>query len=152
MKSPPKPATKEEVRARYHGMHDHIRSTGFEATWIGLQAVVLAVGGALYDTDAVVRAGMFVGAIVLLAVAIGIARAAEWARWTGGIASLLLAVYALAMPFLGRAPGEEAGRPKYFFVFIGLTTGIYLLLPSTREAFRKARDNRELVRAARAQT
>ncbi len=150
MKSPPKRATKEEVRARYHGMHDHIRSTGFEATWIGFQAVVIAVGGALFDGDASARASMFAISIVLLAAAIGIARAAEWARWVGGVASLLLAACALVMPFLGRAPGEEAGRPKYLFVVIGLTTGIYLLLPSTREAFRNARDNRELVRAARA--
>jgi len=147
---PPQPATRDEVRARYHGLDDHVRSTGVEAAWLGLQAVALAVAGVLLREATGTRIAAFVAAGVLLAAAIGIARAVEWSRWVGGIASLLLAAYGLAQPFLPRSSGGAGGQPKYFVVLIGLSTGIYLLLPSTRVAFRNARENRERVRAAKA--
>lgn len=150
MKSPPKPATKEEVRARYHGLDDHVRSTGVEAAWLGLQGVALGVVGALSESGMGTRAAAFAGAAILIAAAIGIARAAEWARWTGGIASLILGVVSLALPFLTRAAGEEAESPKYLFIVIALVTGAYLLSPSARGSFRDAREMRDRLRAAKA--
>lgn len=138
------------MRARYHGLGDHVRSTGWEAAWLTLQGVAIGVLGGFFVESNAAKAGAFACAIVLIAAAIGIARAAEWARWTGGIASLLLAVASVAHPYLTRADGEEAASPKYFFVTMALVTGAYLLSPSTRDSFRAARENRDRAHAAKA--
>jgi hypothetical protein len=148
MSTVPQRASKEEVRARYHGLGDHVRSTLLESAWIGLQGVSIAVLGGVFSTDTVFRIAAIAIGVGLIAVAVGIARAAEWARWAGGIASLMLAAGAVAEPYVMRG-GEEAGSPKYLFVILALTTGIYLLSPSTRQSFRNARENRARVREAK---
>ena len=148
MASAPQRSSKEEVRARYHGLGDHARSTLLESAWIGLQGVSIAVLGGLFLTDTPVRVVAIVTGVGLIVVAVGIVRAAEWARWSGGIASLLLAVGALAEPYLMRAEGEEARSPKYLFVILALSSGVYLLSPSTQRSFRDARENRARARDA----
>lgn len=146
----PKRATKAEVRARYHGLDDHVRSTGLEAAWLGLQGVALGVGGVVFVEDAITRVAALLGAAVLIAAAIGIARAAEWARWTGGIASLLLGALSVALPYLTRAEGAEAASSKYLYIVMALVTGAYLLSASARASFRNAREMRARLRAPKA--
>jgi len=150
MSTAPKSATKEEVRARYHGLTDHVRSTGFEAAWIGLQGVVIATIGALFFESPLAKAGAFLVAIVFIVTAIGIARAAEWSRLVGGVSSLLLGIASLVQPYLQRAEGAEPASPKYTFVILALLTGVHLLLPSTRVAFANARAARDRAREAKA--
>lgn len=147
-----KRATKEDVRARYHGLHDHARSVGIEAAWLGLQGVALAVLGGVLSADPGTKAAAFAGAVVLIGAAVGIARAAEWARWVGGVASLLLGVASLALPHLRATEGVEPESPKYFFAGLAFATGAYLLLPSTRVSFLRAREARDRARAAKAGT
>lgn len=149
MASAPRRASKEEVRARYHGLGDHVRSTLLESAWIGLQGVSIAIVGGLFLDDTVSRVTAISIGVGLIAVAVGIAFAAEWARWAGGIASLVLAVGALAEPYVMRPEDGEGRSPKFLFVILALATGIYLLSPSTRQSFRNARENRTIVREAR---
>jgi len=138
------------VRARYHGLHDHVRSMGVEAAWIGLQGVALAVLGCVFAEDPGTMVAAFAGALVLIGTAVGIARSAEWARWVGGIAILLLGVASLALPYLLVAEGEEPESPKYFLVVMAFATATYLLLPSTGGSFLRARAARDRARAAKA--
>jgi hypothetical protein len=139
-------ASKAAFRARHHGLGDHVRSTLPESAWIGLQGASIAVLGGVFVTDTLGRVAAIAIGVGLIAVAVGVARAAEWARWAGGTASLLLAAGAVADPYLLRADGEEARIPKYLLVILALTTGACLLSPSTREYFRDAPEDRSRVR------
>jgi hypothetical protein len=132
------------VRAKYHAHHDHARSTLPEAVWIGIQGGVL-IGTGFSVVEAWMKATAIAGGVLLVVVAIGLARAEEWARWTAGLIALGVGGAGVALTFSGAGLGPD----KLTFCIVLVVTGAYLLLPTARDSFRNAREARERTRAAR---
>jgi hypothetical protein len=127
--------TRDEVRAHYHGHHDHVRSLGAEAIWIGLQGIVLAVSAIAMWTG-VMRWGALAGSVALIATMVGILRAFEWGRVLGAIVEIAFGVIGIALIISGN------GERKLPITIVCLLTGLYLLTPMARKAFQDARGAR----------
>ena len=129
---------------------------------IALVFFLCSVGGMFFGlrSDSVLEtttSWVAIGSVLVAAVVgIGIWRASEWARWTGGIIGVLRAVGLAALPVMawtGSSSERLSTRTTAIvfsscFVVFWAAIAFYLLKPSTKRLFAHIRSARKSARPA----
>jgi hypothetical protein len=120
--------------SKYHAHHDIRKAVVIPLLNLTLTALGCIVG--VFQLDELgLRLACGAGAVASIALVVGLWRALEWARWVGGSACSIAA----AVMLFGVLSNPDATH-SWFLLSAMSVCGVYLLLPTTRAEFARARE------------